>query len=142
MDSSMPVASSIMKVGHINCEKDTREILDVTIGKKLNEGLQEIFGKHLVARFTTSGDIAVSLQPEMQQAAVEILFHCWFECLLLEISHFMLQCWGKKICQEPGALGACSQASSGLILGMILERSGQSKKLLNCKRELKWKNLC
>ena len=60
-DSSMPVASSIMKVGHIDCEKDTHEILDATIGNKLNEGLQEVFGKHLVAGFTTSGNIAVSL---------------------------------------------------------------------------------
>jgi hypothetical protein len=35
-------------VGNNDCNKDTREVLEKTIGKELNEGLRRISGKHLV----------------------------------------------------------------------------------------------
>jgi hypothetical protein len=35
-------------VGNSDCNKDTREVLEKTIGKELNEGLRRISGKHLV----------------------------------------------------------------------------------------------
>jgi len=40
--------SVTIHVGNIDCNKDTRKILDETIGKELNSGLKRIYGKILV----------------------------------------------------------------------------------------------
>ena len=37
-----------MKVGHVSCDKDTREILSNTIMKHINNSLKKIVHKHLV----------------------------------------------------------------------------------------------
>jgi len=42
-----------IKVGHIDCAKDTREILERTIAQPINEGLCKVFGKVLVISRST-----------------------------------------------------------------------------------------
>jgi hypothetical protein len=38
----------VIKAGHIDCAKDTREVLESNIAPPVNEGLRKIFGKVLV----------------------------------------------------------------------------------------------
>jgi hypothetical protein len=45
--TEVPAVMHTIKVGHIDCAKDTREILESTIGTHINEGIQKNFGKVL-----------------------------------------------------------------------------------------------
>jgi len=45
---NIPAYSHTLKVGHIDCVKDTRVVLDRTIGGKINEGCKALFGKFIV----------------------------------------------------------------------------------------------
>jgi hypothetical protein len=47
-NSEVPAVMPTIKVGHIDCAKDTHEILENTIASPINEGLHKIFGKVLV----------------------------------------------------------------------------------------------
>jgi hypothetical protein len=40
--------SHTLKVGHIDCIKDTRIVLEKTIGEKINDGCKALFGKYIV----------------------------------------------------------------------------------------------
>jgi hypothetical protein len=44
-NAEVPAVMHTIKVGHIDCAKDTREILESTISSPINEGLRKIFGK-------------------------------------------------------------------------------------------------
>jgi hypothetical protein len=45
---NIPEISHILKVGHINCIKDTRIVLEKTIGEKINNGCKALFGKNII----------------------------------------------------------------------------------------------
>jgi hypothetical protein len=47
-NTSATVFSQTLKGGYIDCTKDTRAVMDATIGPKINEGLKKLFGKFLV----------------------------------------------------------------------------------------------
>lgn len=44
-NSTVPVVMHTIKIGHIDCSKDTREVLEKTIMKPIIEGLQKILVK-------------------------------------------------------------------------------------------------
>ena len=50
----VPAVIHTVKVGHIDCSKDTREVLKATIGHPINEGIRKIFGKVLIIHRRTS----------------------------------------------------------------------------------------
>ena len=59
------ICQYVMKVGHINCDKDTRLVLDNTIGLHLNNGLKRLVGKHvLIGRVAQDGEYTVTLADE------------------------------------------------------------------------------
>ena len=55
----------VMKVGHINCDKDTRLILENTIGLHINNGLKRLVSKHVfIARAAQDGEYTITLGDE------------------------------------------------------------------------------
>ncbi len=50
----VPAVIHTVKVGHIDCSKDTREVLEATIAHPINEGIRKIFGKVLIIHQHTS----------------------------------------------------------------------------------------
>jgi hypothetical protein len=53
-DPTVPPVMHMIKIGHIDCTKDTREILEQTIGIPINEGIKKIFSKVIVITRCTS----------------------------------------------------------------------------------------
>jgi hypothetical protein len=59
------ICQYVMKVGHINCDKDTRLVLDNTIGLHLNNGLKRLVSKHvLIGRVAKDSKYNVTLADE------------------------------------------------------------------------------
>jgi len=55
----------VMKVGHINCDKDTRIILENTIGVHLNNGLKKLVNKYIfIERVTHHNEYSITLRDE------------------------------------------------------------------------------
>jgi hypothetical protein len=60
-------------VGNIDCNKDTREVLERTIGKELNEGLRRISGKILVVH-VVNDSCTVTFSDELPGDENELFF--------------------------------------------------------------------
>jgi hypothetical protein len=50
-DKSVPSYSIVLTVGNIDCRKETRQILEATIAKPINEALNRIFNKFFVVNY-------------------------------------------------------------------------------------------
>ncbi len=50
-DKSVPPYSIVLTVGNIDCRKETRQILEATIAKPINEALNRIFNKFFVVNY-------------------------------------------------------------------------------------------
>jgi hypothetical protein len=58
---NIPAFSHTLKIGHIDCIKDTREVLERTIGIATNDGCKALFGKFMVL---DRGNHTVSIHDE------------------------------------------------------------------------------
>jgi len=61
-NGNVPTSSVTLQVGHVDAPKDTYEVLEETIARELNEGLQRIVNKFLVVHFVCNMILLLHLQ--------------------------------------------------------------------------------
>jgi hypothetical protein len=62
-DTNVPVLMHTIKVGHIDCAKDTQKILERTIAQPINKGLRKVFGIVLVISRSTHSIAFINENP-------------------------------------------------------------------------------
>ncbi len=125
LNPNIPAYSHTLKVGHIDCVKDTRVVLDRTIGGKINEGCKALFGKFIVLNRENSNVSIHDESPLVINQVYDLNF------IALHVMYLLLVIWlslllylGRRTWVKFGAPGACYLNSNGPCRHTNLVRNG------------------
>jgi len=129
--------SHTLKVGHIDCIKDTRIVLEKTIGEKINDGCKALFGKYIVIN-KAQGSASIHEEPPfINQVYDRNFISLQVDFFITGDLAFYVTIPGKENMGGIGALGVCYQNSNGHWTQMAVERNGLLKNYVTFEKELK-----